>query len=316
MNPSYSVNPDVTNNVFTEPNSIIIEGNVESNINVIIDNLGDDRVPTILSRTDAEALTRILTMPQLSYLYLSGFAFSGDLQVTQSICGGLRNSSITKLTLNNVSVPQCMCRATASAITEMRELLSFTFGERVHPAFWAALGQGWEDSHTIQRVDLGSYDKMLDSDDVAALFEEANFHGLRYLELHLNDWTPTWDAKFSRFVSNNPFLETIEVKLPQYFAGPLIASSALLAVVDSPECCLKEIHFRSSQHADPTWLRQLNFILGLNKQRRLRNSAFKQVCEGSIDLMDAIAGMNEDFLYEFLRRNEWSLQSRLRDYKL
>ena len=41
MNPFYSVNPDVTNNVFTEPNSIIIEGNVESNINVIIDNLGD-----------------------------------------------------------------------------------------------------------------------------------------------------------------------------------------------------------------------------------------------------------------------------------
>jgi hypothetical protein len=41
MSPSYSVNIDVTNNVFAEPNSIIIEGNVESNINVIIDNLGD-----------------------------------------------------------------------------------------------------------------------------------------------------------------------------------------------------------------------------------------------------------------------------------
>jgi len=41
MTPFYSVNPDSVNNVFTEPNGIIIEGNVETNINAIIDNLGD-----------------------------------------------------------------------------------------------------------------------------------------------------------------------------------------------------------------------------------------------------------------------------------
>ena len=41
MTPFYSVNPDSVNDVFTEPNGIIIEGNVETNINAIIDNLGD-----------------------------------------------------------------------------------------------------------------------------------------------------------------------------------------------------------------------------------------------------------------------------------
>lgn len=41
MTPFYSVNPDSVNDVFAEPNGIIIEGNVETNINAIIDNLGD-----------------------------------------------------------------------------------------------------------------------------------------------------------------------------------------------------------------------------------------------------------------------------------
>lgn len=41
MTPFYSVNPDSINDVFSQPNGIIIEGNVETNINAIIDNLGD-----------------------------------------------------------------------------------------------------------------------------------------------------------------------------------------------------------------------------------------------------------------------------------
>ena len=41
MTPFYSVNLDAVNDVFAEPNGIIIEGNVESNVNAIIDNLGD-----------------------------------------------------------------------------------------------------------------------------------------------------------------------------------------------------------------------------------------------------------------------------------
>ena len=41
MTPFYSVNPDSVNDVFSEPNGIIIEGNVETDINAIIDNLGD-----------------------------------------------------------------------------------------------------------------------------------------------------------------------------------------------------------------------------------------------------------------------------------
>jgi hypothetical protein len=41
MTPFYSLNPDSVNDVFTQPNGIIIEGNVETDINAIVDNLGD-----------------------------------------------------------------------------------------------------------------------------------------------------------------------------------------------------------------------------------------------------------------------------------
>lgn len=41
MTPFKSVDPDIANDVFTVPNGIIVEGNVENDINVIVDNLGD-----------------------------------------------------------------------------------------------------------------------------------------------------------------------------------------------------------------------------------------------------------------------------------
>jgi hypothetical protein len=41
MTPFYPINSESVNDTFSEPNGIIIEGNVETNINAIVDNLGD-----------------------------------------------------------------------------------------------------------------------------------------------------------------------------------------------------------------------------------------------------------------------------------
>ena len=41
MTPFYSIDSESMNDAFSEPNGIIIEGNVETNINAIVDNLGD-----------------------------------------------------------------------------------------------------------------------------------------------------------------------------------------------------------------------------------------------------------------------------------
>ncbi len=61
MTPFYSLTPDTINNVFTKPNGIIVEANVESDINAIIDNL-DDFYSTIVSGSDSELKNRRFVM--------------------------------------------------------------------------------------------------------------------------------------------------------------------------------------------------------------------------------------------------------------
>ena len=51
LTPFYSVNPGSVEDVFSKPNGIIIEGNVETNINAIIDNLGD-LYSTVVGRSE------------------------------------------------------------------------------------------------------------------------------------------------------------------------------------------------------------------------------------------------------------------------
>jgi hypothetical protein len=110
-------------------------------------------------------------------------------------------------------------------------------------------------------------------------------------------------------------LKQIFFYAPTELSRVLVASAALLAAVDSPECCLENMIFSWPSYTDATWLAQLNFILSLNKQRRLYTSTFERVREGNIDLMDAVTRIDNNFLYEFLRRNEWDLQNLLRGYK-
>ena len=84
MNPFYSVNPDVTNNVFTEPNSIIIEGNVESNINVIIDNLGDF-YSTVIGNSEIKNRRFVIQKYNLASEKLQVDSFKGKHMISRRV---------------------------------------------------------------------------------------------------------------------------------------------------------------------------------------------------------------------------------------
>ena len=84
MNPFYSVNPDVTNNVFNEPNSIIIEGNVESNINVIIDNLGD-LYSTVVSNSEITNRRYVIQKYNLALEKLHVDSFKGQHMISRRV---------------------------------------------------------------------------------------------------------------------------------------------------------------------------------------------------------------------------------------
>ena len=77
MTPFYSVNPDSVNDVFAEPNGIIIEGNVETNINAIIDNLGD-LYSTIVGNSEINNRRFIIQRYNLALEKLHATSFKGQ----------------------------------------------------------------------------------------------------------------------------------------------------------------------------------------------------------------------------------------------
>jgi hypothetical protein len=77
MTPFYSVNPDSVNDVFSEPNGIIIEGNVETNVNAIIDNLGD-LYSTIVGNSEINNRRFIIQRYNLSAEKLYATSFKGQ----------------------------------------------------------------------------------------------------------------------------------------------------------------------------------------------------------------------------------------------
>jgi tRNA-binding EMAP/Myf-like protein len=77
MTPFYSVNPDKAEDVYSKPNGIIIEGNVETNINAIVDNLGD-LYSTIVSNSEIKNRKFVIQKYNLGLDKLYANTFKGQ----------------------------------------------------------------------------------------------------------------------------------------------------------------------------------------------------------------------------------------------
>ena len=84
MTPFYSVNPDSVNDVFAQPNGIIIEGTVESNINAIIDNLGD-LYSTVVGKSEMTNRRFVIQKYNLSLDKLHADSFKGQHLITHRV---------------------------------------------------------------------------------------------------------------------------------------------------------------------------------------------------------------------------------------
>ena len=84
MTPFYSVNPDSVNDVFAESNGIIIEGNVESDINAIIDNLGD-LYSTIIGKSEITNRRFIIQRYNLALEKLHADNFKGQHLISHRV---------------------------------------------------------------------------------------------------------------------------------------------------------------------------------------------------------------------------------------
>ena len=84
MTPFYPVNPDSVNDIFTEPNGIIIEGNVETDINAIVDNLGD-LYSTIVGNSDIKNRRFIIQRYNLAAEKLQADNFRGQQLIAHRV---------------------------------------------------------------------------------------------------------------------------------------------------------------------------------------------------------------------------------------
>ena len=84
MTPFYSVNSDLANDVFSEPNGIIIEGNVESDINAIVDNLGD-LYSTVIGKSELTNRRFVIQKYNLAFEKLQAINLKGSKMIAHRV---------------------------------------------------------------------------------------------------------------------------------------------------------------------------------------------------------------------------------------
>ena len=84
MTPFFSLNPDTVNDAFTGPNGIIIEGNVETDINAIIDNL-EDLSSTVVSKSEITSRRFIIQKYNLGLDKLHATNLKGSKMVAHRV---------------------------------------------------------------------------------------------------------------------------------------------------------------------------------------------------------------------------------------
>ena len=84
LTPFYSVNPESVEDVFAKSNGIIIEGNVETNINAIVDNLGE-LYSTVVGRSELTNRKFVIQRYNLGQDKLVGINLKGAKNITQRV---------------------------------------------------------------------------------------------------------------------------------------------------------------------------------------------------------------------------------------
>jgi len=84
MTPFYSLNPDAISDVYTKPNGIIIEGNVETDINALVDNL-DDLYSTIVDVSNIKSRRFIIQRYNLGLDKLEATNLKGSHMIAHRV---------------------------------------------------------------------------------------------------------------------------------------------------------------------------------------------------------------------------------------
>jgi hypothetical protein len=296
---------------------------------------------TPTSDEDLREFCQILSLPTLTSFKIINLQLDST-SIAESFCRGLRGSNLTSLAAHHLSFPDGMERALADALIggEVRELGVSSFGKTERgcvalasslarsstPRITLTLGKGH-----LMMTDNVPKNEPLDADIAAAFFEALDCCFFKTVKIYLETWNDAIDKALAGYVRRNDSLEELSVFLPLFCRkqNELIASAALLQAVDTNASRLREFKYGATSRCRPdefgwekSWYRKLKFILELNSHRREHAAHFQCITSGN-DLAEALRAIDRDydydfgsinFLFEYIRCNEWNIQKIIKHY--
>jgi hypothetical protein len=260
---------------------------------------------------DLHFIRQIVTKPTMKYLGINSIRFETK-EVTESFCQVLSQSSIQTIIASVWLFPEGTEECVANGFTG-ESVLSLDLKSMNHARFMKLLGAALARPSTqVISLSLGR-DQYCDADSWVQLLCQSRHWKLHEVVLNLTNWSDDLDQAISQFIGENRFL--IKLRLCLYYHRGDVRSEALLKAVDSPLCSLQEFEFRLGgfEEAHQQWLGKVLHILALNSQRRQHDSSFKSIASAE-GLVDALLAVDDTFIYDFLRRNEWGLQKLIVGY--
>jgi hypothetical protein len=221
MTPFLSNNPEVSENVFNSNNGIIVEGNVNSNINAIIDNLGE-LYSTVVTRSNETARKFVIQKYNLGLdkLHVEGDNFKGSKMNAQRV----------KLTKNDeiaissmVTLPEPTVRFSQVNLPGSSLLVKANLNLHFLN-YWQLLKQGT----TVMPIEIDGLDNELE-------YNDGNFvDNIKNYMLNLSDYEMPNSIKITNLDIYNNFLKIIIPKIivlfnlvKKYIKGKLSMSNLI-----------------------------------------------------------------------------------------
>jgi hypothetical protein len=160
---------------------------------------------------------------------------------------------------------------------------------------------------------VGTYHVKAESTAVlSVLFRYARYWKLQQLTINSVKWTPEFDQMMATYLGENSHLRKLEWTVANGVAnGPLAqGSEAFLEALDRPGQRLGEITLRGFVDE---YVERVDFILELNHQRHRHGPRLSKVTTAE-QFVQVLQELDDDYLFEFLHRNEFNFLELLRKY--
>ena len=214
--------------------------------------------------------------------------------------------------------------ADALAVAPLESLIISMLSNK--PSFYNGLLRTLKESKILDSFALGHYEDVVyfDCDELVDVLEQGLSRNLKCLSLHVENWTDRFAKLITRYASakkNDTMLRKLKLHFGAGFDGPACAPAELVAALDKGERCLEEVlvYHRGKGDISATWCVDLQPTLDLNRIRRIHGPKFESIEHGETWAIrkarfdEAVASVDQNTFYRFLRRNEWSLQKLVKE---